>query len=225
MRASCDPISKVIHVTDFITPEQMALEEKKAVEHGITVLQMMENAGSGVADVIGKRFGPLVQKRVLVVCGTGNNGGDGFVAARHLHDKGAAVTVLLVGKPDSIRTEEARRNWMALNTEKASADTPEAVNAFPAFDACDIVVAALTGTGMRGALREPLKTAVERVNSAHAVRVAIDLPSGLDPITGRAMPVAVKADVTVALHKPKIGLKNARIYTGEIVVVPIGVPD
>ncbi len=210
---------------EFIDPDDMADAEKRAVAGGVSVLELMENAGTQVARVVEERYGPLDSKKVLVVAGIGNNGGDGFVAARRLSEKGAAVSVLLAGSPERIRTDEARRNWDALRVPKTSLETAEGVAGFAGFGSCDILVACLLGTGARGEVREPIKTAIEMINASGAARVAIDVPSGLDPLTGSINPVAVKADLTVALHRPKTGTKDRSEYTGEMVVVPIGIPD
>ena len=107
---------------EYITPEEMSELERGAAEYGLSVKELMENAGGGVADFVLSRFGSA--ERVCVVCGGGNNGGDGFVAARHLAAR-CVVDVVLLTPPDKIRTEEARENWRALEGTGASLHVAE----------------------------------------------------------------------------------------------------
>ena len=96
---------------EYLTPDEMTEAEKEAASGGLRVETLMENAGSAVASIIDERYGQRRSRRVMVVCGTGNNGGDGFVAARRLKEKGWSVLVLLLGAPFGIKTDEARKNW------------------------------------------------------------------------------------------------------------------
>ena len=207
----------------FITPEAMRALEEGASAYGLGVKDLMENAGRGVADFVLERFGA---PRVCVVCGGGNNGGDGLVAARHL-SKACRVDVLLLTRPESIRTDEARGNWEALSKTKASlkvAPDLEALrSAASAVAEAQVVVDAIFGTGVSGVVREPYAAAIRLVNESGAVKVAVDLPSGLDPATGRPSDPTVRADFTLALHLPKAGLRGRGEFTGEVVVVPIGI--
>ncbi len=185
----------------------------------------MEIAGKGVAEFIQSRYGPV--RRVCVVCGGGNNGGDGLVAARYLSAR-CGVKVILLTAPERIRTEEARDNWKALAGSSAELHIAEDASAVAALsgvlDEADVVVVAIFGTGVKGqVVSEPCATAISLVNDARGVKVAVDLPSGIDPATGAASRPTVRADVTLALHLPKVGLRGREEFTGEVVVVPIGI--
>jgi hydroxyethylthiazole kinase-like uncharacterized protein yjeF len=210
---------------DYITLDEMSALEKGASEYGLSVRDLMENAGRGVAEFILSRYGAV--ERVCVVCGGGNNGGDGFVVARHLSVL-CMVKVILLTSPERIRTEEARENWHALARTKAelhvAADTDALVESSSIIAEADVIVVAIFGTGVKGGVvKEPSATAISMINKARGVKIAVDIPSGIDPETGAASHPTVRADVTVALHLPKIGLKGREEFTGEVVVAPIGI--
>jgi hydroxyethylthiazole kinase-like uncharacterized protein yjeF len=213
---------------EYITPDAMSELERSASDYGLSVKELMENAGRGVAEFVLSRYGAV--ERVCVVCGGGNNGGDGLVAARYLAPR-CGVKVILLTTPEKIRTEEARENWNALagtRVELHVADETAALVASSGIIAeADVIVVAIFGTGVRGGavVDEPYATAISMVNGASGVKVAVDLPSGIDPATGAASRPCVKADVTVALHRPKVGLRGREEFTGEVVVVPIGIRE
>ncbi len=211
---------------EYITPDLMRELEKGASEYGLGVRELMENAGKGVAEFVLSRYG--AGKRVCVVCGGGNNGGDGMVAARYLSARCKGVDVILLTSPKKIRSGEARENWQALLGSGASAHVAEDVRGLAAnsrtLERAEVIVVAIFGTGVEGgAVREPYATAISMINGSTAAKVAVDLPSGIDPATGAASWPTVKADVTLALHLPKVGLKGREEYTGEVLVVPIGI--
>jgi NAD(P)H-hydrate epimerase len=140
------------------------------------------------------------------------------------------VDVVLLTSPEKIRSEEARENWRALARTKAAlhvaADAAGLAESSRVFAKSEVIVVAIFGTGVKeGVVREPYATAISMINGAKVAKVAIDLPSGIDPATGAASRPTVKADVTVALHLPKIGLKGREEFTGEVVVVPIGIRE
>jgi len=210
---------------EYITPEEMAALERGASEHGLSVKDLMENAGRGVAEFVLSRYGQA--KRVCVVCGGGNNGGDGLVAARHLLAR-CVVKVVLLTTPEKIRTEESRENWYALSGTSAELhvadDSASLAESSSIIEEAEVIVVAIFGTGLKGGVvNEPYASAISMVNRSRAVKVAVDLPSGIDPGTGAASRPSVRADVTLALHLPKIGLKGREEFTGEVVVVPIGI--
>ncbi len=210
---------------DYITPEAMSELESGAAAYGLSVKELMENAGRGVADVVLSRYGAV--GRVCVVCGGGNNGGDGLVAARYLSAR-CGVKVILLTAPEKIRTEEARENWQALAGTKAELHVADEAGALAQYSSimeeADVIVVAIFGTGVKGGVvKEPYATAISMVNASRGIKVAVDLPSGIDPTTGAASRPSVRADVTVALHLPKVGLRGREEFTGEVVVVPIGI--
>ncbi len=214
---------------ETITPQQMEKIDANSENLGVPRLLLMENAGRAVADYLKRRFGDLVGRRVVVVAGTGNNGGDGFVAARHLAGYGADVTVILLGR-EEFKTDEASLNWRGL---KNMIKTVKLVTMNDAsFEAsleklilnADMVVDAVFGTGVRGRIREPYSTAIEQVNRSKAYTLSVDIPSGLDPLTGEVHDKSVVADATVTFHKAKTGLMKRLDLAGEVVVASIGVP-
>ena len=160
---------------------------------------------------------------MTVIAGLGNNGGDAFVVARHLAGFGCRPTVILLGHPDRIKTEDARSNWGILEKMNSinlvlTSDINEIVN-----DA-EIIVDGILGTGISGKIREPYSSAIDLINRSHAFKLAIDVPSGLDPDTGLVNDKCVKADTTITFHKMKIGMPKSKDMCGKIIVEKIGIP-
>ena len=220
-----------------ITSDEMAAVDENCKFFGLIPLQLMENAGAGVADEIKKRFvhkkEPKNKKRaikVTIIAGKGNNGGDAFAAARHLH--GFDVKTILIGRSKDLRTEESRRNWRILKDsgydieEIVDSSGLRAIEAI--FYSSDVILDGIFGTGIKGKIREPEATAIDLINDAkansNAFIVAVDIPSGLDSDTGRAEK-AVRANLTVTFHRAKKGLFKKADYVGELVVRDIGIPE
>jgi len=204
----------------------MMVADLNAEYLGIPRLSLMENAGKMVAQEINR----LVDSgRVTIFAGTGGNGGDGFVAARHLLNMGFKVEVILLAHPSMIRSKEAKKNWEVLEKMEVSpvplklkiikdSSQLEPLNT-------DVIVDAILGTGIKGRLREPIRSAIRLINGSDALKVAVDIPSGVEPETGEVVDVAVEADYTVTFHRMKDGLKAADpTLTGEIIVSDIGIP-
>lgn len=211
----------------IMTSEEMRIVDLNAEFLGVPRLLLMENAGRSVADAVSKRV-KVDGKRVVVFCGLGDNGGDGFVAARHLASFGAKVTVILVGGEEGIRTEEARRNWNAVKAmftveKRVIRDSKDFEGLEEELGNVEVVVDALLGTGVRGEVREPLASAIELINKIKGFKVSVDVPSGLNPDTGEVGGRSVKADLTVCLHSAKPALPDSPL-TGELEVYPIGIP-
>jgi len=206
-----------------ITSTEMRALELNAEYFGVSRLQLMENAGHNVALEIASRFKP--DKSVAIFCGLGGNGGDGFVAARHLSSKGFKVKVILAGEAKQIAHKEALENWKALQFLEESVPIHEVYDSslIPEVNA-EIIIDALLGTGTKGKLRPPILQLVEKINATNAFRVAVDVPTGIDADTGEVLGKAVKANLTITFHKTKKGLENAKDYVGELVVKDIGVP-
>ena len=209
----------------MITSRKMRALELNSEYFGVSRLQLMENAGKAVAGEIASRFGPE-KTRVAVFCGLGGNGGDGFVAARHLKCMGFKVEVILAGRPGDILDEEARRNWLALQALKDTVAFHEIYDStlVPSVEA-EVIVDALLGMGLRGALRPPFSQLVEKINEAEAFRISVDVPTGVNSDSGEAFGEAVEADMTVTFHKVKLGLKKAKKHVGELLVKGIGLPQ
>ncbi|MGD9395086.1 MAG: NAD(P)H-hydrate dehydratase [Candidatus Thorarchaeota archaeon] len=210
-----------------ITTEDMRILELNAEYLGVTHSMLMQNAGREVARVITKTS-KVAGKHIAIICGLGGNGGDGFVAARYLDEEGAEVDVYLLGDEALIRNKDAIHNWEILRNlhDILSAEivTESAVKSCRALKDADILVDGIMGFGLRSKLREPLLTAVKMFNKSSAVKYAIDVPSGIDSETGKVHGAAVKADHTIALHAPKIGMKKAKEFVGKLHIVSIGIP-
>lgn len=208
-----------------VSSREMHAIETNAKYFGISRLQLMENAGSRVADQIASRFKPT-KTRIAIFCGLGGNGGDGLVAARHLLSQGFRIEVVLAGKPTDITSEETRINLNALQSLAGSINIHEAIDSSLIPDVkADVIVDALLGTGLKGTPRPPVTQLISKINAMKAFKVAVDVPSGINSDTGEAFGEAVKADVTITFHKPKIGLEKAGKYVGELVVALIGLPE
>ncbi len=209
---------------DYITSREMRALEVNAEYFGVSLLQLMENAGRNVALEIASRF-PREQ-RIAIFCGLGGNGGDGFVAARHLLSMGFKVSVILAGRGKEVTHEAALENWCAIQFLRESIPIYEVTDssAIPRVDA-EIIVDALLGTGAKGKLKPPISQIVEYINTLTAFKIAVDVPTGIDSDTGEILGSAVKANVTITFHKAKAGLDGAKKFVGELIVRDIGLPQ
>jgi hydroxyethylthiazole kinase-like uncharacterized protein yjeF len=186
-------------------------------QFGIEPLQLMEVAGWQVARFTDAFVGGVRGKRVIVVAGSGNNGGDALVAARFLHQRGAIVTASVVPSRDP--TSLAARHATTLRRLGISVlDAPEGIEA-----AADGVVDGLLGTGIRPPLRDPATRIIQAMNATRVPIVAIDVPSGIDADTGNGGEGAVRAAATVTLAAPKAGLA-ATANAGRVFLADIGMP-
>ena len=183
---------------------------------------MMENAGASAVKRLDQKFENIDSKNILIFAGLGNNGGDAFVIARHLAGHGSKVTVILLGFPEKIKTEEGRWNWELLEKMNSIKLITGEKTSFD-FNA-DIIVDGILGTGISGDIREPYASAMKFVNDSNAFKLAVDVPSGLDPDTGNTSNVFVSVDVTVTFHKMKIGMPKRKDLCGLIYVEKIGIP-
>jgi len=195
---------------------------------GVPEAVLMENAGRQAADAFQEHMAGAAGKKVAVVAGTGNNGGDGFVAARHLHLRGATVTVFVVGKPENM-SGSAATNFAILGKIDVETDLTKGralASLAGRLRAFDLIVDAVGGTGISGPLRGDAAIAVRQINAADGHVVAVDIPTGLDCETGTAHDPTVRAELTVTFVARKIGFDapGAAEYTGKVVVADIGVP-
>jgi len=213
-----------------ITPKDMAIIDANSAYLGIPTSLLMENAGRSVCEQIVLENGDITDKNIFILAGTGNNGGDSFVAARHLTYFKPKINVLLFGRSAQIRTNISKMNWIALEKMQYSINRFEItnINQLRALEnhilSTDILIDGLLGTGIKGKLREPISSAIDLINDSRGFKVSVDIPSGLDPLSGKIHDKAVKANLTVTFHKMKIGLKNNENYTGKIVISEIGIP-
>jgi hydroxyethylthiazole kinase-like uncharacterized protein yjeF len=209
---------------DWLDPcldaDQMRATDAWAINDcGVPSLQLMETAGRAVAEAAAEGAGP---GKVAVVCGKGNNGGDGLVAARALREMGFEVEGLLLAPGDQL-SEDARANLERFDGARhvGAGELPAALQG------AGVVVDAVFGTGFAGAPRDPAASAIEAINGTETHVVATDIASGVNASTGEVEGKAVRADVTVTFHAPKLGhwIAPGKEHTGELQVAPIGIPD
>ena len=209
---------------DWLEPcldaEQMRSTDQWAIrDQGIPSLELMETAGRAVADAAAEL---AVPGRVAVVCGKGNNGGDGLVTARALREVGFEVDALLLAPGDQL-SQDARANLERFD----GARHVGAGELGAALEGTGVIVDAIFGTGFAGAPRDPAGSAIDAINDADATVVATDIPSGVNASTGEVEGKAVRAGRTVTFHAPKLGhwVAPGKDHTGELRVAPIGIPD
>jgi len=213
---------KLVDGLVYLTADEMRLIDEDTIERfSIDTMSLMENAGVCVAEAARRMLGgSVIGKPIACLAGRGNNGGDGFVASRHLHDWGADVTVILSGERESLTGMPARQ---LLPLERAglpilAADAP--------LSGYSLLIDALLGYSSVGDPREPMAGLIRRANASGIGILALDLPSGLDPTTGEPGNPCVEAAATVTLGLPKVGFLNqhARRYLGRLLVADISIP-
>lgn len=211
----------------IVTAEQMQELDRRAVEGaGIPALTLMENAGRGVAEAAARMTEARPDRPIVIICGRGNNGGDGFVAARHLAQMGRKPQVFLAAEQGHV-SGDAGANLRRL--EEAGLAAAEVDSAEPVARACcraGLVVDALLGTGLSGDVRGLSAELIDAINECGAPVLAVDLPSGLDADSGRRLGAAVRADETITMGLPKLGLflHPGADYSGRVTVADIGLP-
>ena len=199
---------------ELLTTAEMAEADRRTIAGGIAGIQLMENAGRSVADAVTARHPPGL--RVAVVAGPGNNGGDGFVAARLLAERGYRVRVLLVGDPNRLREDAAlaAQRWQG----------PTAAAEPAALMSADAIIDALFGAGLDRPVEGVARAMIEAMNAARGV-YAVDLPSGINGTTGAVLGLAVNATETVTFFRRKIGhiLLPGRLHCGNVRIADIGI--
>ncbi len=214
----------------LLTAAQMRAVDRAATEElGLPSLVLMENAGRGVAEIaLGQDSQPPADLDVRLVCGAGQNGGDGFVAARHLLQRGARIKVLLAMPAAKIVGDAATflEVWRNLGGCILDLSAETRVDEWKRqLDGASVIVDALFGTGLRSAIEGVPAAAVSAMNSVRALRVAVDIPSGVDADTGEVRSVAVVADITATMGARKLGLViRAEAPVGRVQVIDLGVP-
>ena len=211
-----------------ITPEQMDKIDANSEKLGIPRILLMENAGSVLADHIINHVKELDSRKVVVVAGTGNNGGDGFVAARHLAGYSKEISVILLG--NKMKTKESTLNWNGIKNmyktiKLLTTDEFDFEKKMkPIILEADIIIDAIFGTGIKGLPRKLHSNAINLINDSKAYILSVDVPSGLDPLTGEVNNISVIANETITFHRFKIGLLKRKDITGKIILKSIGVP-
>jgi len=209
----------------LVIAEQMQRIDRGAIDgHGIPSLELMENAGRGIAQRMEAFVRPGM--KVVVFCGKGNNGGDGFVVGRYLHDNDVAVEIFHLGAPDDL-SDDSRANYTIATEHDIPITQLEDLSALPQTLDCDFIVDAIFGTGFSGAPRGLSGELIDYINRQPARIVAVDMPSGLNADSGRAEGTVIRAHHTFTLALPKFGLyvSPGRELSGAIDIVPIGIPD
>lgn len=198
------------------------LDRRAVDEYGMTGLMLMENAGRGVADRLCKLG---ISGPVVICCGQGNNGGDGYVVARHLDLRGHAVRVLLFADPGGLKGDAAV-NYRIIELSGLTIRQVTPTGLHQELAGASWLVDALLGTGARGEPRPPLDAAIERMNAAAIPILAVDLPSGLDCDTGQPAGHTIRAaqTCTFVAQKPGFLAPAARPYLGTVHVLDIGAP-
>lgn len=203
-----------------LTTNQMIEVDRLMMEEWyISLVQMMENAGRNLAELAKRRLGgTIAEKKICVLAGTGNNGGGGLVAARHLHNWGARVEVSLIGKSERLK-DIPKHQWQIIKKMGLSVQNPD-------LDSVELILDALIGYGIRGNPRPLIADWINRANESNVPILALDVPSGLDMTSGNPYSPCIKASATLTLALPKTGLitETAKPYVGRLYLADIGVP-
>ncbi len=204
-----------------ITSDQMAEVDRVMIEdYGIQLIQMMENAGRNLAEQARRMLsGSLAGRSIVVLCGSGNNGGGGMVAARHLANRGARVQAFLIGDAERLK-DVPKQQWHILNAIQVAIDHE------PQLNDVELIVDAMIGYGLTGNPQGGAADWIERVNTAQRIVLALDTPSGLNLATGVPGTPCIRATATLSLALPKDGLLTdaARAVVGDLYLADISVP-
>jgi NAD(P)H-hydrate epimerase len=204
-----------------LTTEQMREVDRLMIEvFNITLIQMMENAGRNLADLAQERTGYQNQAKFLILCGSGNNGGGGMVAARHLINRGLSVDLVLISNKESLK-DVPRHQWSIL--EKMGHDSVSIPNPLD----YDLIIDAMIGYGLKGNPRGSAAKWIEKINAATLPILSLDVPSGLDATLGIPQEPCTRAAATLTLALPKIGLLTpaAKDFVGDLYLADISVPQ
>ncbi|MDR3258386.1 MAG: NAD(P)H-hydrate dehydratase [Fusobacteriaceae bacterium] len=209
----------------IITTEQMRNADKEATNrHNITGLFLMENAAVAVSKIIIKRLINTEERNILIFCGKGNNGGDGFAVGRLLFNAGFFPKIIFLGdikdvSGDALVNLRRAKGINIINTSKFEEIEKH-------IKTSNIVIDAIFGTGIHGEIKEPFKTVIEKINAFSRYTISIDIPSGIDGDTGEILGTAIKADETITLALPKIGTMTSfgSEYSGKLHIADIGIP-
>jgi len=211
-----------------VTVKQIQGFDRLAIKQiGIPSIALMENAGRAVARVVVKELGEKNKRPVVILCGPGNNGGDGFVAARHLLNTGCALKIFLIGRIKNLKSD-ARVNYDILkNLRQPILELCESSDSFRSIILnSSLVVDAIFGVGLNREIAGSWNGIIETVNAAAKRVVAVDIPSGLDGTTGKILGTCVKANTTVTFSFIKKGflIHRGPEFTGKVIVADIGIP-
>lgn len=200
--------------------EMQELDRRTIADIGVPSIVLMENAGRNVSDVAVDMLGSNSRKKVAIFCGPGNNGGDGFVAARYLARQGIEVEVYVIGKKSKIKNDP-KINLGIL--EKLGVEAEEFLSSTKVH--CDLIIDAIFGIGLKGEIRGTARDIIKNLDGYGIPILSVDVPSGLDADTGEVLGYAVKAKKTVTMQFPKKGfyINKGPEHTGDVVVVDVGI--
>ena len=206
---------KVVSVKEMQELDRRAIEVK-----GIPSITLMENAGRAVSEIALDRLKAVKDKKISIFCGPGNNGGDGFVAARHLFNKGISLSVYLIGKKANLKNDPEinARRLGDMGVEIREISRPVNIDS-------GLVIDAIFGIGLKGEVKDPARGIISTLNKSSAPIISVDVPSGLDADTGEVLGVCVKADTTITMQFPKQGFYKGQgpERAGKILAVDIGI--
>lgn len=211
----------------FLSRDEVRNVDQRAIdEFGIPGIILMENAGRGAAELLIQRG---IDGPVVICCGKGNNGGDGFVIARHLDQAGIDVAILLFADASKLsgdaltNYEIAKRSRLTIHEHPTPQSSEELAKSLAS---ADWIVDALLGTGIQGEVKDDIRGVIESINAAGNKVLAVDLPSGLDANSGEPFGACIQATLTTTFVARKLGFDNpaSAQWTGDVEVVDIGLP-
>jgi len=216
---------------EYITPEKMReIDRRTQEEFGIPATILMENAGRAVFQTAMEMLSGKQEKKATVVCGRGNNGGDGFVAARHLMNNGIDVSIFLVVGARELRGEAEANYHRAEKVAQTMGKVIEVLNEEnlalfeDEVEGTSLIIDGMFGTGLAREVGEPEKGIIQLINDSEKPVLAVDVPSGLDAANGKVLGVCIKATKTVTFARPKTGFIGNEKYTGETITADISIP-
>ncbi|MFP4473777.1 MAG: NAD(P)H-hydrate epimerase [Candidatus Omnitrophota bacterium] len=212
-----------------LTVKQMKQADRSAVErYGISSEVLMENAGRGAAEEIFRILKRSRRRDICIVCGVGNNGGDGFVAARQLMVLGVRPHVVLIGKPGALK-QAALKNYKILRALQIPIRNVQRVTpgVLRLLQKSAVVVDAIFGIGLNRLVKEPYASMIQAMNDFGPRIISLDIPSGLDGTTGQTYGICIKAAFTITFHRSKTGLSRGEgpALCGRVLVKHIGCPE
>ena len=216
---------------EYITPEKMReIDRQTQEEFGIPAAILMENAGRAVFQTAMEMLSEKQEKKATIVCGRGNNGGDGFVAARHLMNNSVDVSIFLVADVKELKGEAEANYHRAERVAKTIGKVIEVLNEekLASFEdkleGTSLIIDGIFGTGLAREVGEPEKGIIQLINDSEKLVLAVDIPSGLDAANGNVLGVCIKASKTVTFARPKTGFIGNEKYTGEVITADISIP-
>ncbi|MBR1763914.1 MAG: NAD(P)H-hydrate dehydratase [Ruminococcus sp.] len=207
-----------------VTPPQMRTAELAAAAHGVTIKELMDTAGEALGRRVLTVAHKLMKDNIVIICGIGNNGGDGYVAANYLLPSAAHVTLVRCGEP---KTDLAKAAYALVKDKCEIISLDEAADNGSVFASAGVIVDCVFGIGFRGELSPDVQKLFLRAALSDAYKIACDVPSGINSLSGRISPNAFEADETLTFHKPKLGmlLSPAKERCGKVIVAEIGIGD